>query len=339
MSKNNSSSPPFFIITIDTEGDNLWSFPHEITTANSKFIPRFQGMCERYGFKPVYLTNYEMVRDKAFVEFGKDCLRNGTAEIGMHLHAWNNPPLKAILKDDFAHNPYLIEYPEKLQKEKITLLTELLEETFEVKMVSHRAGRWAINSTYVKHLISKRYLVDCSVTPMVSWRYMKGNPNDVGGSDFSFFPRHAYYMDPDNIDKEGISSFLEVPMTISSRFPLWTRISQRFLPPTNTVTQRLRQIASPRWLRPDGKNILRLHKLVNYAKRHKLDYIEFMLHSSELMPGGSPVFKDEYSIERLYDHLDELFSNVCSYFSGITLKEYYQWHKDNRAKSIRHRVS
>ena len=52
-----------FIITVDTEGDNLWGYKEgdTITTNNALYIPRFQELCENYGFKPVYLTNYEMI--------------------------------------------------------------------------------------------------------------------------------------------------------------------------------------------------------------------------------------------------------------------------------------
>ncbi|MDR8263551.1 deacetylase, partial [Acinetobacter baumannii] len=50
---------PAFLITIDTEGDNLWQKHDSITTENARYLPRFQQLCEKYGFKPVYLTNYE----------------------------------------------------------------------------------------------------------------------------------------------------------------------------------------------------------------------------------------------------------------------------------------
>ena len=46
-----------FIITIDTEGDNLWARPREITTRNAAYLPRFQALCETFRFKPVYLVN------------------------------------------------------------------------------------------------------------------------------------------------------------------------------------------------------------------------------------------------------------------------------------------
>src|SRR4051812_31716398 len=78
-------SMPAFIITIDTEGDNAWARPRSMTTANARYLPRFQSLCERYRLKPTYLTNYEMARCPAFQEFGHDVLQRGAAEIGMHL--------------------------------------------------------------------------------------------------------------------------------------------------------------------------------------------------------------------------------------------------------------
>src|SRR5256885_9751134 len=99
-----------FIITVDTEGDDLWSRPREISTHNARFLPRFQSLCERYGYRPVYLANYEMAMCETFVEFGRDVIARRAGEIGMHLHAWNSPPLLPLTDDDLRHQPYLIEY-------------------------------------------------------------------------------------------------------------------------------------------------------------------------------------------------------------------------------------
>jgi hypothetical protein len=62
-----------FIITVDTEGDNLWEYKKgpPIGTENAKYLPRFQSLCEKYGFKPVYFTNYEMASSDTFVTEAK----------------------------------------------------------------------------------------------------------------------------------------------------------------------------------------------------------------------------------------------------------------------------
>ena len=46
------SPRPAFLVTIDTEGDDLWSRPREIGTRNAAFLPRFQALCEAHGLKP-----------------------------------------------------------------------------------------------------------------------------------------------------------------------------------------------------------------------------------------------------------------------------------------------
>ncbi|MGL5223463.1 MAG: deacetylase, partial [Plesiomonas shigelloides] len=55
------------------------------------------------------------------------------------------------------------------------------------------------------------------------------------------------------------------------------------------------------------------------------DYVEFMLHSSEFMPGGSPTFKTKQDIEQLYRDLEETFAWLAQRTQGATLAEYYQY--------------
>ena len=57
------------------------------------------------------------------------------------------------------------------------------------------------------------------------------------------------------------------------------------------------------WLRPKGRNLARMLRLLDRALVDGRSYVEFMLHSSELMPAGSPYFRDGDSIERLYADL------------------------------------
>ena len=151
---------PAFLITVDTEGDNLWNAPATVATENAAYIPRFQDLCEKYGFKPTYLTNYEMATDDRFYEFAADQLKRQTAEIGMHLHAWDSPPLS---ENGPQGQAYLIEFPESVMREKIRFMTDLLEQRFQKKMTSHRAGRWGFDHRYARLLAEAGYLVDLSL--------------------------------------------------------------------------------------------------------------------------------------------------------------------------------
>jgi hypothetical protein len=318
-------SRPAFLITIDTEGDNLWSSPREITTRNSGFLSRFQSLCERHGFKPTYVTAWEMACCPVFQEFAREVLKRVRGEIGMHLHAWNSPPLAALTDDDYEHQPYLIEYPEQTMREKVRTLTEKLEDTFAVKMLTHRAGRWSFNACYARILLDSGYRVDCSVTPHVSWASHRGNPRGRGGADYSCYPEGAYFIDPDDISRPGSSELLEVPMTILPlHWPAPIRAARRVfrgVSPLRRAMRRFFPVVS--WLRPSGRNRRGLLNALSVALREDRDYVEFMLHSSELMPGGSPMFPRSDDIERLYDDMEALFDAASRSFEGLTLQEYY----------------
>lgn len=317
---------PYFLITIDTEGDNLWGKPSSITTKNAEYLYRFQELCEEYRFKPTYLTNYEMVSNQVFIEFARDVIKRDTGEIGMHLHPWNSPPLIPLTMDDFSTQPYLIEYNEQIIRQKIEYMTKLLEDTFQINIVSHRAGRWAINEYYVKVLQELGYKVDCSVTPLINWSSQKGNPGGRGGADYSSFPDKAYFLDIDNVWKKGKSNILEVPMTVIPTDSTVSEVINYKCKNTKLMKRFVNKFfPSCFMLRPNGKNLYSLLKIIDKVIDNKGDYAEFMLHSSEFMPGGSPTFKCKSDVERLYRDLRILFHSVHESFNGATMAEYYNY--------------
>lgn len=318
------NNPPSFLITIDTEGDNLWSRPQTITTENARFLPRFQEICNSYGFKPTYLTNYEMATCPFFIEFGREVLKNGDAEIGMHLHAWNTPPIKPITKNDYVSQPYLIEYSESIMNQKIELMTKLLEDTFGIKIVSHRAGRWGFNEIYARFLVEMGYRVDCSVTPFVSWKHALGDPDQSGGSDYYGFPDRPYFVNLNDISGPGSSSLLEVPTTILRNGQIFMGLCPSLVRNLPIVRKVFNRFFPPLWLRPKTDSTRNLKEILVRALEEKRSYVEFMLHSSELMPGGSPNFPRDEDIEKLYRSLEELFETAKGKFEGSTLKEFYK---------------
>jgi len=297
-----------FIITVDTEGDNLWSW-HEgmsIYTDNTLYLHRFQELCNKYGFKPVYLSNYEMLMDDRYVTMVKEWADKGLCEVGLHLHAWNTPPLSE-LKGRYNGNPYLIEYPEEVMEAKFSFLYNLFEEKMGFAPKSHRAGRWAMNKYYFDILKEFNIDVDCSYTPCVNWSPQKGRVH--GGSDYSACKPSAFL-------ENGV---LEVPMSIiKCKHAL-----------SGSVKHRLRTLikGDTIWLRPAISGIKEMKHLVDNLER-KVDFLDFMIHSSELMPGGSPYFKDEKEIEIMYAKIESIFAYVHEKgYQGYTLAEYYNSHK------------
>lgn len=324
---------PFFIITVDTEGDNLWARPRSITCHNASYIPRFQSLCESFGFKPTYLVNYEMASDKTFVKIGREFLKRKAAEIGMHLHAWNTPPNYQISEDDFSKMHCLIEYPKDVIYEKVKHMTNLLEDSFGEKMICHRAGRWQFNEIYAQALIDFGYKADCSVVPGWDWRF--NNPGLEIAGDFSRFRSEAYFIDRRNIWKKGNTDFLEVPMTIIhkhkeklfrrkirliSNRELYVKATNLIFPPDHFPQRDLF------WMRPYMNLFERMWHCVEVALFERRYFVQFMVHSSELMPGANPNFKTHEDVEVLYQQLEKLFLYMSDKFQGGSISDFYNFY-------------
>ena len=301
------------IITIDNEEDNQWNPEAEETTENAKYLKRFQDLCNRFNFKPVYLTTYRMAQDSVFVDFAKEALRKKQCEVGMHLHAWSTPPMYNLQKTT-NERAYLIEYPIDVMEEKISTLHDLLTATFG-EMFSHRSGRWALNQDYLSLLKKYGYRCDCSVTPGISWCSHLG-VTGTPGSDYSQEQNGAY---------EIIEGLLEVPVSIYGLHYFNARAIHTPKSLAREISHSLRGKKS--WLRPSMSSLHQMKTLLDYIQKTKIDYAMFMIHSSELMPGGSPYYKDEQAIEKLYGQLEQLFVYASNNFDGITLRDYVNGRK------------
>lgn len=299
----------YFIITIDTEGDDLWHYKkgQVVKTENSLYIMRFQELCEKYGFKPVWLTNYEMACDQRYVDYIKPKAEQGLCEVGIHVHAWNNPPFYD-LRGTCGGNPYLIEYPNDIMRAKFKTTYDIIKERFGLAPVSHRAGRWVMNDEYFRILKEFSINIDCSYTPTVSWEKTPGE-TVLGGNDYSNVISTSH----------KINGILEVPTTIrSTRNPSVVTF--------HTLRGMVKQLLYGKsiWLRPATSTLDEMKWLCrSISKEESTDYVMFMMHSSEMMPGGSPYFTNETGIEKMYKTIGEIYKYAKSLgYEGITLKEY-----------------
>ena len=292
------------IVTVDTEGDNLWAWKpgDTIKTSNSLYIEPFQNLCEKFGFLPVYLTNYEMAKSDNFVNFAKGKAVNGLCEIGMHVHAWNSPP-DYELKGLYSGNPYITEYPREIIFKKHALLKQLIEERFGVTPVSYRSGRWATSEDLFSVLEELGFIVDCSVTPGV-FHNAPGN-TVANANNYCKSPKTAYKIS---------HSLCEVPMT--------TRV-HRTTKGNNIRRKAINILRGERlWLRPALQSLDEMIELIDIVNKEDTDYLMFMIHSSELMPGGSPYCKTSEDVNLLLDKLEKTFEYVGSFGEGILLKDY-----------------
>ncbi len=318
-----------FLITIDTEADNQWSRPARFNRENTRFLPRFQHLCDRFGFKPTYLCTYEMATDPLFRDTIAPYQASGRAEIGAHLHPWSNPPLGPGEGEGALHLAFPHELPLDVFEAKMRMLTDAITRAFGRAPTSYRAGRYGFHEPHIDVLLRLGYEVDCSVTPYTSHRDAPGSVGGAGGMDFRKARPGAYRLSRDDCTRAGDSALLEVPVTIL--FPRWPAsrspaVQQWCVNHPGTIGMRamVKLGFGPQWFRPTRRTRTRqLLAIYREARRLGLPCAEMMFHSSELMPGGSPTFPDAASIEELYETFSGLFAALAGEGArGLTLTEF-----------------
>ena len=306
-----------FIITIDTEKDNGWEWNpgKPITTENVGFIPRFQTLCEKYGFKPTYLSTYEIICDSRFTNFAKDKQNKGLCEVGIHPHPESTPPYYQLTPrtDIEPGHEFLKEYPSEIILDKLLSIKEQYIETFGCDPTSHRAAKWGMDEVYFQQLEKIGIRFDCSVTPGRNWNESKGYSENSCGPDYSKSSRVPFVV-PD-------TSILEIPLSTCKDHRYTFNYHKRIKKNIRNMYRAIKGMGFY-WLRPNGKNLEDMLYVVDSISKSPMDYLMFMMHSSEMMPGGSPTFDTEEKIENMYSDIETVFLKVAEKYEGITLSDY-----------------
>jgi peptidoglycan/xylan/chitin deacetylase (PgdA/CDA1 family) len=303
-----------FLITVDVEADNQWREEPLATIENVFRLTRFHGLATSYGFKPTYLLSYEVAADRRAAAMLKPWQDGEDAEIGAHLHPWTTPPFGPL--DSVKRFPS--ELGDEELRQKLVNLTEVIEKNFGRRPRSYRAGRFGLDERQVGLLEELGYLVDCSVTPKISWQ-------SYGGPDF----RRAAVVPRFLREEGGKFPLIEAPVTILHTGFLrgedgaLARLSARL--PDNLPKKILNRLLFRRkWLR-----IFRDSKaadwvaLLRSAEENHLPVMEFMIHSSELMAGCSPYAKTEDEVEFIFHQLEALFAVFQKRgLVGVTLSQF-----------------
>lgn len=216
-----------------------------------------------------------------------------------------------ITDDDFIHKPYMTDYSTKIMRLKFENHLSVMQQNFgEIK--THRSGRWALNCEYVKILSENGIIYDCTMNPgtkIPSSSYLFPD----GNCDYSKVKNKVFNLSSFYTDCNFSNNVYEIPFTVITPKQIWNQI----------LPSRIRRKIFPTYsLRPNGKNLTSLLKILKIAQKKKFPFVEFMIHSSELMPGCNPIFPNEKSIEKLYEDLNFLFTESNKNFTGFTINDY-----------------
>lgn len=299
---------PFFL-TVDTEGDNIWGRPKVISSKNTEKLYRFQELCEKYSLKPIYLTNYEASENLEFRNFVAQHQEN--LEIGLHLHAWNSPPMYDLTKDDYYYQPYLHEYPKAIIIQKIDYLIKHLTDIFQTEIVSHRGGRYSINEQIFKALSDAGIKIDCSVVPGIDWSGSLGSPNGRGGPNFKNSQNNIHTLQ---------NSIIEIPVSTYRTNKYFNLLKNE-----NILKRVIGKVFNYKnsILRSKIDNVKELKKIVQWNLKNDVTHLEYIIHSSELVGGQSPLIRSKEEEEIFYSNLELFFQFLQTLdIESLTFKNY-----------------
>lgn len=288
------------LLTVDTEEEFDWDAPfcregHGLSHIAA--LSRFQAFCEGIGAHPVYLVDWPVVQDARAVEIIGDAVRRGTAEVGIQLHPWVNPPFE---EDVSMHNSFAGNLPPALEAAKFETLRDAIEAAFGAAPLIYRAGRYGLGPNTAALLKRHNIRLDTSVRPLFDYSHQ-------GGPDYSNHPLRPYWVDAEH-------TLLELPVTSAYWGPLRQlgpaihRV-QRHVPTFFSGFSRLRLLERIA-LTPEGVSAEEALRGIDIALASKLPLLVLSFHSPSLAPGHTPYAKDEAAVEALYDWFAQVYAEL-----------------------------
>lgn len=298
------------IVTVDTEADNQWEAGRPLSLENLRCLPAFQELCRHYAIRPTYLITMEVAEHSEVIRPLRAWVEHGEAEVGAHLHPWTTPPFEDTAGQRFNDPRHVFpsQLPPLLLTVKLETLTRRIARAMGRRPTSFRAGRFGMHGPLAGLLAEQGYAVDSSVTPGLSW-------HRLGGPDFTTAPPYPYHPDARDICRPGKLGLWEIPLTmvhtraVIRRWPALARwYGRQNVSPLGRLMRLTWPGQQPLWLRPSPRGGLRrLMQVWAAAERLGLPFGVLMLHSSELMPGGSPYWRTPAAVERLMGQLEGFF--------------------------------
>ncbi|MBX7483019.1 polysaccharide deacetylase family protein [Qipengyuania qiaonensis] len=286
------------LLTVDTEEEFDWNATFRADNYgldHVRALGNFQQFCEGIGVSPVYLVDWPIATDPLARDIIGDAVRRGTAEIGVQLHPWVNPPLREEITDKYSFAGNL---PQALEAEKYRRLRDAIEEGFGVVPRIYRAGRYGLGPQTAGMLMDTGIAVDSSVR--ARYDYSSGH-----GPDYSKHPVSPYWTDADR-------RLLELPLTTvywgllrrqgEQLFPLASK-----LPLLGGLLSRL-SLLERISLTPEGVTLDEALRGIDIAIDDDLPVFVLSFHSPSLAVGHTPYVRTADDLDDLYDWLRGVYS-------------------------------
>jgi hypothetical protein len=313
------AGPPILIVLIDAEAEFDWDGPFlrsHISVQNLSRQVTAQRIFDQLNVRPTYLVDYAVATQPEGYEPIRELLQSGRCEIGAHLQPWENPPFAEELsaRTSFNHN-----LPAWLQKEKLQRLTDVIEDTFGIKPVAYRAGRYGVGNEMAWILEEMGYQIDVSVLPGYDLRARHGPDFRYAFTRPYWFGRNRNLLEiPLTTGFSGLLARGHEPQTPSAT--LYAALARPeaarlHLPGVFARLSLLERIT----LTPEGMSIQELKRLTRLLLGRGHRVFTFNYHSSALLPGYTPYVRTEADLERMIQTIDEYLHFFVDQLGGMAM--------------------
>ena len=272
------------IISLDVEEEGLFSGSYERlkpTVHNVQHLTVLKQLSLEFGIPLTLLCAHSVFMDKKACLVLEDLRDNAAAEIGAHLHHWNTPPLSSGSGSGSPERTHKLN-PELLRQKLKTLLSAGRDFQGE-PLRSFRMGRWDLKAELLPMLAEEGIKVDSSICPLRAFN---------GGADHFLSPSDPYWRQTPSgrILEAPISQLAIFPALAKTWHGLW-RKKPKILDSFHFFAA---MSANPLW---HSAQVMRQAARTHISRGGKI--LNLFLHSSELMPGGSPHIPDQAAAKRI----------------------------------------
>lgn len=290
---------PRFVVTVDTEEEFDWDKPFAReghSTEHLKAIPKFQALCADFGVSPCYLVDLPVVEDAFGAALLGAYAQAGTAEIGVQLHPWVNPPFEEALT---AYNSYACNLPPALERAKLTWLYSRILSRLGVKPDAYRAGPYGAGPETAVILRDLGIAIDTSVRTRFDYSRQHG-PN------FSRHPVYPYWLDRGRVMELPLTTVYTGAMravggTLFAGLFGWN--AAKSLLARSKILERIA-------ITPEGIPLGKALHAIDIALDEQLPIINLSLHSPSLAVGYTPYVRNAAQLGELYQWLESVFRHL-----------------------------
>lgn len=286
------------LLTVDTEEEFDWNAPFRRDGYGLEHVAelaRFQSFCEEIGAHPVYLVDWPVANDPRAVEIIGSALQRGSADIGVQLHPWVNPPFEEEVS---LRNSYAGNLPAELEAAKFGALRDRIEEAFGSAPLIYRAGRYGLGENSAAMLKDAGIAIDTSVRSLFDYSAQHG-------PDYTYHPPAPYWVDEER-------TLLELPLTsvywgVLRQLGRQIHRAQRHVPTFFGLLSRL-SLLERIALTPEGVSIEEAVRGIDIALDDGLPLLVLSFHSPSLAPGHTPYAKSAEDVGAIYDWLRAIYA-------------------------------